>query len=73
MPAAFTVQLDDATVGAFDRLAQNTGRTPDSLVAEAVQDYLALKKDRIRHCRGRVRRFRRRRGTPVRAKFLPQP
>lgn len=42
MSAALTVKLDDTTIGTLDRLAQKTGRSPDSLVADAVQDYLAL-------------------------------
>jgi predicted transcriptional regulator len=42
MSGVFTIQLDDSTSGTLDLLAQKTGRTPDSLVTEAVQDYLAL-------------------------------
>ena len=42
MSAALIVRLDDVTAGTLDRLAQKTGRAPNSLVAEAVQDYLAL-------------------------------
>jgi predicted transcriptional regulator len=42
MPAALTIQLDDARLGSLDRLAEMTGRSRDLLVAEAVQDYLAI-------------------------------
>ncbi|MGH6842916.1 MAG: CopG family ribbon-helix-helix protein [Methylocella sp.] len=42
MSATVTVELDDAAAGTLDRLVQKTGRSPDSLVAEAVQDYIAL-------------------------------
>jgi predicted transcriptional regulator len=42
MSATFTVRLNDAAIGALDQLAQKTGRSRDLLVAEAVEDYLAL-------------------------------
>ncbi|MGH6851048.1 MAG: CopG family ribbon-helix-helix protein [Methylocella sp.] len=42
MSDAVTVELDEATIGTLDRLTQKTGRSRNSLVAEAVQDYLAL-------------------------------
>lgn len=42
MPYALTVELDDETAQALDRLAEQTDRTRESLVNEAVRDYLAL-------------------------------
>jgi len=42
MSATFTVQLDDAAIGALDQLAEKTGRSRDLLIADAVQDYLAV-------------------------------
>ena len=42
MPAAFAVRLDDATLGALDRLAEKTERSRNWLVAKAVEDYVAL-------------------------------
>lgn len=40
--SAFTVRLDDETLGALDRLAEKTDRSRSWLVAKAVEDYVAL-------------------------------
>ncbi|MGQ0445525.1 MAG: CopG family ribbon-helix-helix protein [Beijerinckiaceae bacterium] len=79
MSTAFTVRLDDATAGTLDRLVQKTGRSPDSLVAEAVQDYLALNSRQLEMIESGIAAAER--GdfatedeiSRVRAKFLPQP
>jgi len=79
MSAALTVRLDDATAGTLDRLAQKTGRSPDSLVAQAVQDYLALNSWQLEQIESGIAAAER--GdfasvdeiSRVRAKFLPQP
>lgn len=42
MSAAFTVRLDETTLGALDRLAEQTERSRNWLVARAVEDYIAL-------------------------------
>ncbi len=42
MSAAFTVRLDESTLGALDRLAGRTERSRNWLVAKAIEDYLAL-------------------------------
>jgi predicted transcriptional regulator len=42
MAAAFTVRLDEKTLGALDELAQRTDRSRSWLVSQAVQDYVAL-------------------------------
>ncbi|HYA81179.1 MAG TPA: ribbon-helix-helix protein, CopG family [Methylocystis sp.] len=42
MSAAFTVRLDEATLGALDQLAEKTERSRNWLVAKAIEDYLAL-------------------------------
>jgi predicted transcriptional regulator len=42
MSAAFTVRLDETTLGALDQLAEKTERSRNWLVAKAVEDYLAL-------------------------------
>ena len=42
MPSAFTVRLEDETVGALDRLAERTERSRNWLVAKAIEDYVAL-------------------------------
>jgi len=42
MSAAFTVRLDDATLGALDRLAAKTERSRNWLVAKAIEDFVAL-------------------------------
>jgi predicted transcriptional regulator len=42
MPAAFTVRLEDDTLGALDRLAEKTERSRNWLVARAIEDYVAL-------------------------------
>ncbi len=41
MSAAFTVRLDETTLGALDRLAEKTERSRNWLVAKAVEDYVA--------------------------------
>lgn len=40
--AAVTIRLDDATLGALDKLAQQTARPRDWLVSQAIEDYVAL-------------------------------
>jgi predicted transcriptional regulator len=42
MSAAFTVRLDEATLGALDQLAEKTERSRNWLVAKAVEEYVAL-------------------------------
>jgi predicted transcriptional regulator len=42
MANALTVELDGATLNALDRLAQQTERSRNSLVAEAVQDFVEV-------------------------------
>ena len=42
MSAAFTVRLDETTLGALDQLAEKTERSRNWLVAKAVEDYIAL-------------------------------
>jgi predicted transcriptional regulator len=42
MSAAFTVRLDETTLGALDRLAEKTERSRNWLVAKAIEDYIAL-------------------------------
>ncbi|HXY59049.1 MAG TPA: ribbon-helix-helix protein, CopG family [Methylocystis sp.] len=42
MSAAFTVRLDEATLGVLDQLAEKTERSRNWLVAKAIEDYLAL-------------------------------
>jgi predicted transcriptional regulator len=42
MSAAFTVRLDETTLGALDRLAEQTERSRNWLVAKAIEDYIAL-------------------------------
>jgi predicted transcriptional regulator len=42
MPAAFTVRLDDDTLAALDRLAEQTERSRSWLVSRAVQEYVSL-------------------------------
>jgi predicted transcriptional regulator len=41
MSAAFTVRLDETTLGALDCLAEKTERSRNWLVAKAVEDYVA--------------------------------
>jgi predicted transcriptional regulator len=41
MSAAFTVRLDETTLGALDQLAEKTERSRNWLVAKAVEDYVA--------------------------------
>jgi predicted transcriptional regulator len=40
--AAVIVHLDEATLGALDRLAEKTDRPRDLLVNEAIEDYVAF-------------------------------
>ena len=42
MPAAFTVRLDDATLGALDQLAERTDRSRSWLVSRAIEEYVRL-------------------------------
>ena len=42
MANALTVELDGATLNALDRLAQRTERSRNSLIAEAVQDFVEV-------------------------------
>lgn len=42
MSAAFTVRLDDATLGALDKLAEKTERSRNWLVAKAIEDYVSV-------------------------------
>ncbi|MGH9677640.1 MAG: CopG family ribbon-helix-helix protein [Candidatus Acidiferrum sp.] len=79
MSDAVTVELDEATIGTLDRLTQKTGRSRDSLVAEAVQDYLALNSWQLEKNECGIAATER--GdfatideiSRVRAKFMPQP
>jgi predicted transcriptional regulator len=40
--AAFTVRLEESTLGALDRLAEKTERSRNWLVARAIERYVAL-------------------------------
>ncbi len=42
MSAAFTVRLEESTLGALDRLAEKTERSRNWLIARAIDDYVAL-------------------------------
>jgi predicted transcriptional regulator len=42
MSAAFTVRLEESTLGSLDRLAEKTERSRNWLVARAIEDYVAL-------------------------------
>jgi predicted transcriptional regulator len=42
MAGAFTVRLEDETLGALDRLAEKTERSRSWLAAKAIEDYVAL-------------------------------
>lgn len=42
MPAAFTVRLDEATLGALDALAEKTDRSRNWIVAKAIEEYVRL-------------------------------
>ena len=42
MSAAFTVRLDEATLGALDQLAEKTERSRNWLVTKAIEEYVAL-------------------------------
>ena len=41
MSSALTIRIDDATLGALNRLAEATERPRDWLVTQAIQDYVA--------------------------------
>jgi predicted transcriptional regulator len=41
MTSALTVQLEEETIRALDRLAEETDRTRDALISEALHGYLA--------------------------------
>lgn len=41
-PAAFTIRIDGTTLGALDRLAEQTERSRNWLVGRAVEDFIAL-------------------------------
>jgi predicted transcriptional regulator len=79
MSAVLTVRLDEATIGILDRLAQKTGRSAGSLVADAVQDYLALNSWQLEKIESGIAAAGRgdfatvEEVSRVRAKFLPQP
>lgn len=47
MSAAFTIRLDDETLGALDQLAQKTERSRHSIVNQAIADYVAQNAWRI--------------------------
>jgi predicted transcriptional regulator len=51
MPAAFTVRLDDDTLAALDRLAEQTERSRSWLVSRAVEDYVSLNEWQIARIR----------------------
>ncbi len=42
MSAAFTVRVDEATLGALDQLAEKTDRSRTWLITRAIEDYVAL-------------------------------
>jgi predicted transcriptional regulator len=42
MSAAFTVRLDEATLGALDQLAEKTDRSRTWLVTKAIEEYVTL-------------------------------
>lgn len=42
MSAAFTVRLDETTLGALDQLAEKTERSRNWIVAKAIEEYIAL-------------------------------
>jgi predicted transcriptional regulator len=42
MPRSVTIELDDEAAQTLDRIAVNTGRSCDRLLAQAVHDYLTL-------------------------------
>lgn len=42
MAAAFTIRLDETTLGALDKLAEQTERSRNWLVAKAIEDFVAL-------------------------------
>ena len=51
MSRSVTVELDDKSLQALDRLARRTERSRDDIIGQAVQDYLDLQAwqiDRIR-------------------------
>ena len=54
MSAAFTVRLDELTLGALDRLAERTERSRNWLVAKAIEDYLALNAWQVEKIEARI-------------------
>jgi predicted transcriptional regulator len=52
MPAAFTVRLDETTLQALDRLAEQTECSRNWLAAKAIEDYVALNSWQIGKNRG---------------------
>ncbi len=42
MSAAFTVRLDEATLGALDQLAEKSDRSRSWLVTKAIDEYVTL-------------------------------
>ncbi len=42
MSAAFTVRLDEATLGAVNQLAEKTDRSRNWIVTKAIEHYIAL-------------------------------
>jgi predicted transcriptional regulator len=42
MSTAFTVRLDEPTLGALDRLSEQTDRSRNWIVTKAIEDYVAL-------------------------------
>jgi predicted transcriptional regulator len=42
MSRSVTIELDDESLQALDRLARRTERSPDDIIGQAVQDYLDL-------------------------------
>ena len=78
MSAAFTVRLDETTLGALDQLAEKTERSRNWLVAKAkFEDYLALNAwqvaDRGRDRCRRQRRLRQRLSVGSRAEEIRGP
>jgi len=51
LAGAFTVRLDEATIEALDRLAEQTERSRSWLVTRAVEDYVALNEWQIARIR----------------------
>ena len=78
MSDTLTVQLDDATLSALDRLAQKTERSRTSLVSQAVHDYVELNSWQLRKTEAGIEAAERDDFASeadiarVRAKFAPQ-